>query len=189
MFRFKWCNPHFCLRTTWQYKDRKGKKVVGGKRVSTWANDQDWPCCYKNTSFHQPFYANGEDQVFNQTSRLLFYFSSSPLRCFSAQTFHEPLLCPYTILLLLFLLFVSFVFPPASLCLLSNWYEKVTLRPSGVKWYKVIGRSSLLTGWPRKGLLEEANQVLLAPPKADPSPQLISRLCHMTRARRQREDD
>lgn len=49
-------------------------------------------------------------------------------------------------------------------CLLSNWYERATLGPSGVKWYKVIGRSSLLTGWPLKGLLEGANQVLLLPP-------------------------
>lgn len=49
-------------------------------------------------------------------------------------------------------------------CLLSNWYERVTLGPSGIKWYKVSGRSSLLTGWPLKGLLEGANQVLFLPP-------------------------
>lgn len=50
------------------------------------------------------------------------------------------------------------------LCLLSNWYEWVTLGPSGVKWYKVIGGSSLLTGWPLKGLLEVANQAAALPP-------------------------
>lgn len=42
--------------------------------------------------------------------------------------------------------------------LLSGWYEKMTLEPSGVKWYKVIGRSSQLTGRPLKGHLNGANR-------------------------------
>lgn len=51
-------------------------------------------------------------------------------------------------------------------CLLSNWYERMAPGPSGVKWYKVIGRSSLLTGWPLKALLKGANQILPLPPSS-----------------------
>lgn len=42
--------------------------------------------------------------------------------------------------------------------LLAGWYERMTPEPSGVKWYKVIGRSSLLTGRPLKGHLNGANR-------------------------------
>lgn len=42
--------------------------------------------------------------------------------------------------------------------LLSGWYERMTPEPSGVEWYKVIGRSSPLTGRPLKGHLNGANR-------------------------------
>lgn len=42
--------------------------------------------------------------------------------------------------------------------LLSGWYDKMTPESSGVKWYKVIGRSSLLTGRPLKGHQNGANR-------------------------------
>lgn len=45
-------------------------------------------------------------------------------------------------------------------CLLPGWYERITPEPSGVKWYKVIGRSPLLTGRPLKGHPNGANRIL-----------------------------
>lgn len=166
LIRFRWCNQPFSQPedslTMDREKGRESERKGGGRG---WSGHQDWPCCYKNTFFHQPFYAKGEDQVLNQTSRLLFYFSSSPLPvllrtnllcAFPLSSHHSSPLLPSLYVIRL----------PSCLlhCLLSNWYESVTLGPSGVKWYKVIGRSSLLTGWPLKGLLEGANQVLLLPP-------------------------
>lgn len=61
-------------------------------------------------------------------------------------------------------------------CLLSNWYDRMAPGPSGVKWYKVIGRSSLLTGWPLKALLKGANQILPLPPLKRIPPHLPSHL-------------
>lgn len=69
-------------------RERRG---WGGGGGLGWSSHQGWPCCYKNTFFHQPFYAKGEAQVLNQTSRLLFYFSSSPLPVL----LHTNLLCAF----------------------------------------------------------------------------------------------
>ncbi len=105
--------------------------------------------------------------MLNQTSRLLFYFSSSPLPALPCTN----LLCafpPSCVILLLFS-FLPVIRLPSCLCTACSPTDmrEWPFGPSGVKWYKVIGRSSLLTGWPLKGLLEGANQVLLLPPKAD----------------------
>lgn len=56
--------------------------------------------------------------------------------------------------------------------LLPGWYERMTSEPSGVKRYKVIGRSSLLTGRPLKGRLSGANRLQRPPPPhvSRPSP-------------------
>lgn len=85
------------LRTASQWTQRKGGRGCRNK-----ATIRTGFAAIKTHFFYQPFYANGEDQVLNQTSRLLFYFSSSPLPCFSAQTFRVLSLYPCTILLLLF---------------------------------------------------------------------------------------
>ncbi len=58
-------------------------------------------------------------------------------------------------------------FPP--LCLAryqTSRYQGVIPSPSKVKWYKVIGGSGLLTGWPPQGLLPAANRTLTSPTAA-----------------------
>lgn len=169
-------------------KGSKSEKE-GGLCVSS--GHQDWPCCYKNTFFHQPPYAKGKDQVLNHTSHLLFYFSSSPLLVpLTTQAFCLPSLYPCTILLLLFPLFVSFIFPSASLlpALQLIWESD----PWALMGQVIQGHWQVISAdWLTSKRTSGRSQSDLAPypPKADPSPQLISSLCHMTRVRRQREDD
>lgn len=64
-------------------KKERGKgeesESKGGRGVVDEAAIRTGLAAIKTHFFHQPFYAKGEDQVLNQTSRLLFYFSSPPL--------------------------------------------------------------------------------------------------------------
>lgn len=166
IIRFRWCNQPFSQpedSLTMNREKRRGKeeRERGGGEAAI----RTGLAAIKTHFSISHFMQKGKTRCSIKPHAYCFIFHLHPSQCFSAQTFCVPSLFPHAILLLFFPLspcHSSSLLPLR--CLLSNWYERVTPGPSGVKWYKVIGRSSPLTGWPLKGLLEGANQVLFLPP-------------------------
>lgn len=160
MLRFTWHNqPYRQLEGSLTIDNREKGKEERVERKGGVVEVRQPSCLVlllgKKTFLIWSFYAKREAKSTDQTSHLLFYSSSSPLPASS----YKNLLCFFPLYLCAILLSsLRVICLPCLGCLLSNWYERVTLRLSGVKWYKVIGRSSLLTGWPLKRLLEGANQ-------------------------------
>lgn len=140
----------------------------------------------ENTFFHEPRYAKRKDQVLNQSSR------SSCFDFFFFLIFASPSAAPQKPSLLSLHHFLS-SYPPSS--------ALAALRPSaeGDPWalqgqviqghWRVIS-ADWLTSKRTSGRSQSGLAAAPPPGRSPPLPfQLISSLCHMTRARRQREDD
>ncbi len=108
-------------------------------------------CIFIGQSVHR-----GKTLVLNQPAVLFFILTVFHLPPLSYSSIPPPFLS-YT---------TPFIFPSPLPRALPSRYQGVIPSPSKVKWYKVIGGSGLLTGWPPQGLLPAANRTLASPTAA-----------------------